>query len=91
MSLVVETHEFDSLNDLMHRRAEEMIPECVREGKDRAASFAAAGGRDHRKAGARHYTTRRRVLRQKQATPAQEARMINNSVYQHVFGFFNAW
>jgi len=89
----VDTHEFDDLTDLFHRRADEMVGTCVEEGKSRADAFAAAGGRHHppKPSQARHYATRRRILRAHRATANQQARMINNSVYQHVFGFFNNW
>jgi len=91
VAVEIDAHEVDDLTDLFHRRADEMVGLCVDEGKSKADAYAASGGRHRRPKQTRHYATRRRVLRARRATANQQARMINNSVYQHVFGFFNNW
>jgi hypothetical protein len=91
MAVEIDTTEFDALLVLFHHRAENMVPEAVDEGRQRADGYAAAGGRQNRTNARFLRRNERPVLRAKQATASQTARMTERVLYQKFIDFWGSW
>jgi len=89
--IVVGTTELEQVTALIMRRGTEMVPDAMQEGKQHADSYAQAGGRHAHDPRRRYPATRRRTMRVRRATAAQQARMCEHVMYRRLHDFWGAW
>jgi len=91
--ITADVTQLEELEALLQRRADHMVSDAEREGKQDAEAFAAAGGRSHARQMkvSQHYATGRRLRRRWHATAVMVARMTEHAMYQKLHDFFGTW